>query len=65
MTYVVTVETCIPDDAPDLDALGRFGAAVLLERGFGSVAGAEGPDGVEVDVLDVDVTPTRGAPNCP
>ncbi|MFF9199813.1 hypothetical protein ACF09L_31875 [Streptomyces sp. NPDC014779] len=62
MTYVVTVETCIPDDAPDLDALGRFGAAVLLERGFGSVAGAEGPDGVEVDVLDVDVTPhARGA----
>ncbi|WP_370415574.1 hypothetical protein [Streptomyces fradiae] len=62
MTYVVTVETCIPDDASDLDALGRFGAAVLLERGFGSVAGAEGPDGVEVDVLDVTVDPHhRGA----
>ncbi|MEU8618622.1 hypothetical protein [Streptomyces sp. NPDC048623] len=62
MTYVVSVEICIPDDAADLDALGRFGAAVLLERGFGSVAGAEGPDGVEVDVLDVTVTShTRGA----
>ncbi|MEV5971728.1 hypothetical protein [Streptomyces sp. NPDC051921] len=56
MTYVVTVETCIPDDAPDLDALGRVGAVVLLERGFGSVAGVEGPDGVEVDVFDVDVS---------
>ncbi|MFI8826058.1 hypothetical protein [Streptomyces sp. NPDC053431] len=55
MTYVVTVETCIPDDAPDLDELGRVGAVVLLERGFGSVAGAEGPDGVEVDVYDVAV----------
>ncbi|MFD0372198.1 hypothetical protein [Streptomyces sp. NPDC059071] len=62
MTYVVTVDTCIPDDTSDLDALGRFGAAVLLERGFGSVAGAEGPDGVEVDVLDVTVAPhARGA----
>ncbi|MFJ3901619.1 hypothetical protein [Streptomyces sp. NPDC090025] len=62
MTYVVTVETCIPDDAPDLDALGRFGAVVLIERGFGSVAGAEGPDGVEVDVLDVVVAARpRGA----
>ncbi|MER7521337.1 hypothetical protein [Streptomyces sp. NPDC126499] len=55
MTYVVTVETCIPDDAPDLDELGRVGAVVLIERGFGSVAGAEGPDGVEVDVFDVTV----------
>ncbi|WMX44353.1 hypothetical protein [Streptomyces roseicoloratus] len=62
MTYVVTVDTCIPDDSSDLDALGRFGAAVLLERGFGSVAGVEGPGGVEVDVLDVTVAPhARGA----
>ncbi|MFJ7070391.1 hypothetical protein [Streptomyces sp. NPDC101115] len=62
MTYVVTVDTCIPDDTSDLDELGRFGAAVLLERGFGSVAGAEGPGGVEVDVLDVTVAPhARGA----
>ncbi|MET9953259.1 hypothetical protein ABZ135_17150 [Streptomyces sp. NPDC006339] len=62
MTYVVTVETCIPDDAPDLDELGRIGAVVLIERGFGSVAGAEGPDGVEVDVFDVAVAAhPRGA----
>ncbi|GAA3389465.1 hypothetical protein [Streptomyces roseoviridis] len=62
MTYVVTVETCIPDDAPDLDELGRVGAVVLIERGFGSVAGAEGPDGVEVDVFDVAVVAhPRGA----
>ncbi|MFI8962445.1 hypothetical protein ACIGO8_10035 [Streptomyces sp. NPDC053493] len=59
MTYVVTVETCIPDGAPDLDELGRVGAVVLLERGFGSVAGVEGPDGVEVDVFDVAVSARR------
>lgn len=53
MTYVVTVETCIPDGAPQLDELRRVGAGTLLERGFDSVAGVEGPDGVEVDVLDV------------
>ncbi|MEV7277175.1 hypothetical protein [Streptomyces sp. NPDC093111] len=53
MTYVVTVETCIPDGAPELDELRRIGAGTLLERGFDSVAGVEGPDGVEVGVLDV------------
>lgn len=53
MTYVVTVETCIPDGAPELDELRRIGAGALLDRGFDSVAGVEGPDGVEVDVLDV------------
>ncbi|MFC8510852.1 hypothetical protein ACFU3J_24785 [Streptomyces sp. NPDC057411] len=53
MTYVVTVETCIPDGAPELDELRRVGAGALLDRGFDSVAGVEGPDGVEIDVLDV------------
>ncbi|MEU8541311.1 hypothetical protein AB0C52_15200 [Streptomyces sp. NPDC048717] len=60
MTYVVTVETCIPDGAAELDALGRFGAVVLLERGFGSVAGVEGPDGAAVDVFDVTVAAHPG-----
>lgn len=60
MTYVVTVETCIPDGAAELDDLGRFGAVVLLERGFDSVAGVEGPDGVAVDVLDVAVAAHPG-----
>lgn len=60
MTYVVTVETCIPDGAAELDALGRFGAVVLLERGFDSVAGVEGPDGVAVDVFDVTVAAHPG-----
>ncbi|MFI8519443.1 hypothetical protein ACIGEZ_16635 [Streptomyces sp. NPDC085481] len=62
MTYVVTVETCIPDGAPQLDELRRVGVVALLERGFDSVAGVEGPDGVEVDVLDVVVgAHSRGA----
>ncbi|GAA2771732.1 hypothetical protein GCM10019017_13780 [Streptomyces showdoensis] len=47
------METRIPGGAPELDELSRVGAGTLLERGFDSVAGVEGPDGVEVDVLDV------------
>ncbi|MFF8843394.1 hypothetical protein ACF08N_11775 [Streptomyces sp. NPDC015127] len=52
MTYAVTVETCIPDGAPEMDELHRVGAAALLEQGFDNVEAIEGPDGVEVDLLD-------------
>ena len=52
MSYVVTVETCLPDGADELDALQQVGASALLERGFDAVEGIEGPDGVEVDVLE-------------
>ncbi|WP_327373470.1 hypothetical protein OG393_05530 [Streptomyces sp. NBC_01216] len=52
MTYVVTVETHLPEDAPELDELHRVGAATLLRRGFDAVAGIEGPDGAEVDLID-------------
>ncbi|MFG2130688.1 hypothetical protein ACGFNV_23125 [Streptomyces sp. NPDC048751] len=52
MTYVVTVDTCIPEDTPEMDPLQRAGAVALIEEGFESVRSVEGPDGVEVDLLD-------------
>ncbi|MFJ2938348.1 hypothetical protein ACIO8G_37065 [Streptomyces sp. NPDC087219] len=52
MSYVVTVETCLPDGAGELDALQQVGASALLEHGFDAVEGIEGPGGVEVDVLE-------------
>ncbi|WP_340377290.1 hypothetical protein U5640_20900 [Streptomyces sp. SS7] len=52
MTYVVTVETCIPEGTPEMDPLQRAGAVSLIEDGFDSVRAVEGPDGLEVDVLD-------------
>ncbi|MFJ6082759.1 hypothetical protein ACIQI8_15280 [Streptomyces sp. NPDC092369] len=52
MTYVVTVDTCIPEGTPEMDPLQRAGAVALIEDGFDSVRAVEGPDGVEVDVLD-------------
>ncbi|WP_405534723.1 hypothetical protein OG787_08200 [Streptomyces sp. NBC_00075] len=52
MTYVVTVDTCIPEGTPEMDPLQRAGAVALIEDGFGSVRAVEGPDGVEVDLLD-------------
>ncbi|MFH9727492.1 hypothetical protein ACH4M4_31665 [Streptomyces sp. NPDC017254] len=52
MRYVVTVETRVPDGSDELEALQQVGASVLLERGFDAVEGIEGPDGVEVDVLE-------------
>lgn len=55
VTYVVTVEIRIPEGAPELDGLHRVGAAALLEQGFASVAGIEGADGMEMDLLDVAV----------
>ncbi|MFI8003716.1 hypothetical protein [Streptomyces sp. NPDC086010] len=52
MTYVVTVDTRIPEGAPEMDPLQRAGAVSLLEQGFASVDAIEGPDGLEVDLLD-------------
>ncbi|WP_460068062.1 hypothetical protein [Streptomyces sp. YKOK-I1] len=52
MTYVVTVETCIPEGTPEMDPLQRAGAVALIEDGFDSVRAVEGPDGLEVDILD-------------
>ncbi|QIB42820.1 hypothetical protein [Streptomyces aureoverticillatus] len=52
MTYVVTVDTCIPADAPEMDPLQRVGAVAILENGLDSVDGIDGPDDMEVDVLE-------------
>ncbi|MGW2820189.1 hypothetical protein ACWC24_04185 [Streptomyces sp. NPDC001443] len=52
MTYVVTVDTCIPEGTPEMDPLQRAGAVALIEEGFASVRSVEGPDGVEVELLD-------------
>ncbi|MDN3025841.1 hypothetical protein [Streptomyces sp. S.PB5] len=52
MTYVVTVDTRIPEDTPEMDPLQRAGAVALIEDGFDTVRAIEGPDGVKVDLLD-------------
>ncbi|MGW0392091.1 hypothetical protein ACWDYJ_14610 [Streptomyces sp. NPDC003042] len=52
MTYVVTVDICIPEGTPEMDPLQRAGAVALIESGFASVDGIDGPDGMEVELLD-------------
>ncbi|MBY8888465.1 hypothetical protein K7472_27010 [Streptomyces sp. PTM05] len=52
MTYVVTVDALIPKSSPEMDPLQRAGAVALIEDGFASVEAIEGPDGMEVDLLD-------------
>ncbi|SHI11652.1 hypothetical protein [Streptomyces sp. 3214.6] len=52
MTYVVSVDTCIPQGSPEMDPLQRAGAVALIEDAFNSVRSVEGPDGVEVDLVD-------------
>ncbi|WUH91910.1 hypothetical protein OG900_18565 [Streptomyces sp. NBC_00433] len=52
MTYEVTVESEIPAGAPDLDPLQREGVGNLLGRHLHALDAVDGPDGVEVDVLD-------------
>ncbi|AVV44487.1 hypothetical protein PYK79_25585 [Streptomyces sp. ID05-04B] len=52
MTYVVTVDTCIPEGTPEMDPLQRAGAVALIEDGFDSVRSVKGPEGVEVALLD-------------
>ncbi|MET8324762.1 hypothetical protein [Streptomyces sp. NPDC005181] len=52
MTYVVTVGTQILAGTQEMDPLQRAGAVSLLEQGFASIDAIEGPDGLEVDLLD-------------
>ncbi|MGW2013762.1 hypothetical protein [Streptomyces sp. NPDC001927] len=62
MSYVVTVDARVPDGAEELDALQQVGTSTLLERGFDSVEAIEGPDGIEIDVLETIVAVhARGA----
>ncbi|WP_158684937.1 hypothetical protein [Streptomyces sp. LaPpAH-108] len=52
MTYVVTVTMTPPEGTSDLDALQREGVLFLLRKGFDSLEAIEGPDGMEVDLMD-------------
>ncbi|WP_259446449.1 hypothetical protein [Streptomyces geysiriensis] len=52
VTYVVTVDAHSPEGTPEMDPLQRAGAVALIEDGFDSVEAIEGPDGMEVDLLD-------------
>ncbi|MDT0478050.1 hypothetical protein RM863_38640 [Streptomyces sp. DSM 41014] len=52
MTYVVTVDICLPQGTPEMDPLQRAGAVALIEDGFDSVEAVEGPDGMEADLFD-------------
>ncbi|WP_406440149.1 hypothetical protein OHB14_15175 [Streptomyces sp. NBC_01613] len=52
MTYAVTVDVELPKGAPELDVLQREGVAFLLRKGLDSIAAIEGPDGMEVDLVD-------------
>ncbi|MEU1294832.1 hypothetical protein ABZ439_20635 [Streptomyces sp. NPDC005840] len=52
MTYVVTVDICLPEGTPEMDPLQRAGAVALIEDGFDSVEAVEGPDGMEADLFD-------------
>ncbi|MFI1263902.1 MULTISPECIES: hypothetical protein [Streptomyces] len=52
VTYVVSVDTCLPDGSAELDALQREGALFLLRKGIDAIEAIEGPDGVEVEIFD-------------
>lgn len=52
MTYVVTVDAEVPEGAPELDALQREGVINLLGKNLDQLDAIEGPDDLEVDVLD-------------
>ncbi|MFJ6738909.1 hypothetical protein ACIQOU_08385 [Streptomyces sp. NPDC091279] len=52
MTYVVTVDICLPEGAQEMDPLQRAGAVALIEDGFEAVEVVEGPDGLEADLFD-------------
>jgi len=52
VSYVVTVDAEILAGAPELDPLQREGVINLLGKHLDALESVEGPDGVEVDVLD-------------
>ncbi|MGW3008040.1 hypothetical protein ACWC9R_04250 [Streptomyces sp. NPDC001219] len=52
MTYVVSMDTCLPDGSAELDALQREGVLFLLRKGIDAIEAVEGPDGVEVEIFD-------------
>jgi hypothetical protein len=50
--YQLTAEVNPPADTPALDALQRHGVAALLDEHLELLADIEGPDGVEIEPLD-------------
>ncbi|MFF7972194.1 hypothetical protein [Streptomyces sp. NPDC007905] len=52
MTYVVTVAMALPKGAPELDALQQEGVIFLLRKGFDSLEAVEGPDGMEIELME-------------
>ncbi|MEV1176256.1 hypothetical protein [Nonomuraea sp. NPDC049784] len=62
MDYSVQVEVAPAQSTLQLDELQRHGVSALLSRGLSSVEQANGPDGVELDLIDFQVTTSpRGA----
>ncbi|MFE6686055.1 hypothetical protein ACFVFQ_06200 [Streptomyces sp. NPDC057743] len=49
------MDTVLPEGTPELDPLQREGVGSLFEKGLGSVEAIEGPDGMEVELLDSSV----------
>ncbi|MFJ9537625.1 hypothetical protein ACIRPX_10255 [Streptomyces sp. NPDC101225] len=56
MTYAVTVDVELPKGGSELDVLQREGVVFLLRKGLDSIAAIEGPDGMEVDLVDDVIT---------
>lgn len=52
VTYVVTVTMAPAKGAPELDPLQREGVIFLLRKGFDSLEAVEGPDGMEIELMD-------------
>jgi hypothetical protein len=60
MEYQLKAEVAPPSGTPELDALHRHGVVSLLDEQLDLLAGIEGPDGVEIEPLDHEVTAHTG-----
>ncbi|TCO65873.1 hypothetical protein [Actinocrispum wychmicini] len=60
MDYQLKAEVAPPAGTPELDALHRHGVVSLLDEQLDLLAGIEGPDGVEIEPLDHEVTAHAG-----
>jgi len=60
MDYQLKAEVAPPAGTPELDALHRHGVVSLLDEQLDLLAGIEGPNGVEIEPLDHEVTAHAG-----
>lgn len=60
MEYQLKAEVAPPAGTPELDALHRHGVVSLLDEQLDLLAGIEGPDGVEIEPLDHEVSAHPG-----